>query len=202
MQNEIIVILGKKGSGKSVMARHYVKDRRRLVVYDPMRQFSDLGVVVRSSHDLVVYLRSACRGSFRVVYQPEIGFRQDDFVKTEFRAVCRAVSCLKNIFFMVDEIDNCLSPRDQENGFFKNIIQRGRHDQISLVTTTIRYTDVQRNMTAQADIVICFHTHEPADVKYFKAYFGEMALELPGLPPFHFLKYEKGQITRHEPIKI
>ncbi len=202
MTNEIIVILGKKGSGKSVMARHYVKDKRRLVVYDPMRQFSDCGVVISGRVDLLYYLRDNQRGSFRAVYQPEIGLREDDFVKTEFREICQAVSCLKNIYFMVDEIDNCLAPRQQDNGFFQNIIQRGRHDQISLVATTIRYTDVQRNLTAQADAIICFHTHEPSDVQYFKSYFGDMARELPALPPFHFIKYEKGQVTRHAPIKI
>jgi len=202
MTNEIIIILGKKGSGKSVMARQYVKEKRRLVVYDPMRQFGSCGVVITRRIDLLHYLRANGKGSFRCVYQPEIGLREDDFVKTEFKGICQAVSCLRNVYFMVDEIDNCLSPRQQDNSFFNNMIQRGRHDQISLVATTIRYTDVQRNLTAQADILICYHTHEPSDVQYFKAYFGDMAKELPALPPYHYIKYEKGQSSRHEPIKI
>lgn len=202
MTNEIIIILGKKGSGKSVMARHYAAAKRRLVVYDPMRQFSILGVVVHEIEDLGHYLIQNSRGRFRVVYQPDIAFRKDDFVKEEFKAICRLVNCLKDVYFMVDEIDNCLSPRSQDNWSFSNMIQRGRHDRISLIATTIRYTDVQRNLTAQADVIICFHTHEPSDVQYFKAYFGAMARELPALPPFHFLKYEKGQVTRHAPIKV
>lgn len=202
MHNEIIVILGKKGSGKSVMARHYATGKRRLIVYDPMRQFTALGVVVSRAVDLAHYLRANGHGIFRVIYQPYVGQREDDFVKEEFKNACKLVSCMKNIYFMVDEIDNCLDPRDRDNGPFKNMIQRGRHDQISLITTTIRYTDVQRNLTAQADLIICFHTHEPADVQYFKAYLGGMAQDLPALPPYHYIKYEKGQVSRHEPIKI
>lgn len=200
MTNEIITILGKKGSGKSVMARYYVRDKRRLVVYDPMMQFSSLGVVINNRLDLCHYLKLNMRRSFRVVYQPIIGLREDDFVKTEFREICRILSCFSNIYFMVDEIDNCLSPRGKDNGFFSNMIQRGRHDQISIVATTIRYTDVSRSLTAQADIIICFHTHEPSDVKYFRNYLGAFADQLPALPPYHFIKYEKGQVTRHEPI--
>lgn len=202
MQNEIVVILGKKGSGKSIMARHYVKDKRRLVVYDPMRQFSDLGIVVESRRDFLEYLIGSYDGKFRIVYQPVFEMASHDIIATEFQWICHSVSCLKEIYFMVDEIDSCLSPRDQENFYFKNMVQRGRHSGISLVTTTIRYTDVQRNLTAQADTIICFHTHEPADTRYFRGYFGAMAEDLPALPPYHFIKYEKGQVTKNDPIRL
>lgn len=203
MHNEIIVILGKKGSGKTVMARHMVSDKRRLIVYDPMRQFSSCGAVLVRFEDLVAYISHNRRGHFRAVYQPEIPLdATDDRVRAEFIRMCDLVNRLVNVYFLVDEIDNCLPPRDRENGFFKNMIQRGRHAQVSLVATTIRYTDTQRNLTAQADTIICFHTHEPSDVKYFRNYFGIMADDLPTLPPYHYVKYEKGQVSRHAPIQI
>ena len=203
MQNEIIVILGKKGSGKTVMARHMVSKKRRLIVYDPMRQFSACGVVLGRFEDILSYVSKNRRGQFRAVYQPEIPLdAKDDRVRAEFIRICDLVNRLVNVFFLVDEIDNCLPPRDRENGFFKNMIQRGRHLAVSLVATTIRYTDTQRNLTAQADTIICFHTHEPSDVKYFRNYFGAMADDLPTLPPYHYVKYEKGNVSRHEPIKI
>jgi len=202
MTNEIVVILGKKGSGKTVMAREIVKGQSRLVVYDPMRQFSDCGAVITSRASLIRYLWENRRGRFRAVYQPHIGLDDRDVVREEFREVCRYMNAIQNVWFMVDEIDNCLDPRDRQNGYFKNIVQRGRHDRISIVATTIRYTDVQRGLTAQADKIICFHTHEPSDIEYFRAYFGALADDLPMLPPYHFVMYEKGQASRHEPISI
>jgi hypothetical protein len=203
MQNEIVVILGKKGSGKTVIARHLVKDRPRLVAYDPMRQFGACGVSLGTFEDILSYISENRRGPFRAIYQPEIpiGSTQDT-VQQEFIRICDLVNRLVNVCFLVDEIDNCLPPRDRENGFFKNMIQRGRHAGVSLVATTIRYTDTQRNLTAQADKIVCFHTHEPSDIRYFKSYFGEMADDLPQLPPFHYIQYEKGQVSRHEPISI
>lgn len=203
MQNEITVILGKKGSGKTFLAKRLVALCRRLICYDPMHQFGDIGAVVHHYADLVDYVVVNRRGPFRVVYQPEIApGASGDVVRGEFIKMCDLVNRLVNVYFLVDEIDNCLPPRDKENGFFKNMIQRGRHAAVSLVATTIRYTDTQRNLTAQADKIICFHTHEPSDVKYFRAYFGKMADDLPALPPYHFIKYEKGAVTRHEPIKL
>jgi hypothetical protein len=202
MQNEITVILGKKGSGKTFLAKRQVTDCRRLICYDPMHQFGDIGVCVSQFPDLVAYVIANRRGRFRVVYQPEIApDAQGDIVRGEFVRVCDLVNRMVNVYFLVDEIDNCLPPRDKENGFFKNMIQRGRHAAVSLVATTIRYTDTQRNLTAQADKIVCFHTHEPSDVKYFRAYFGKLADELPTLPPYHFIMYEKGQVTKNEPIK-
>jgi len=202
MQNEITVILGKKGSGKTFLAKRLVTPCRRLICYDPMHQFGDIGVTVSQFSDLVAYVVANKRQPFRVVYQPEIpAGSSGDIVSAEFVKVCDLVNRLVNVYFLVDEIDNCLPPRDKENGFFKNMIQRGRHAAVSLVATTIRYTDTQRNLTAQADKIVCFHTHEPSDVKYFRAYFGKLADELPTLPPYHFIKYEKGHVSRHEPIK-
>jgi len=203
MVNEIVVVLGKKGSGKTFMARSLVKDKRRLVVYDPMRQFSSCGVVLGHFEDILSYISINRRGPFRAVYQPEIPLdAKDDVVRFEFIRICDLVNRLVDVYFLVDEIDNCLPPRDRENGFFKNMIQRGRHAAVSLVATTIRYTDTQRGLTAQADKIICFHTHEPSDVKYFRAYFGKLADDLPNLPPYHYVKYEKGQASRHEPIRL
>ena len=185
------------------MARHMVRDKRRLIVYDPMRQFSACGVSLGNFGDILSYISANRRGPFRAVYQPEIPIGStEDTVRSEFIRICDLVNRLVNVYFLVDEIDNCLPPRDRENGFFKNMIQRGRHAAVSLVATTIRYTDTQRNLTAQADTIICFHTHEPSDIRYFRSYFGTMADDLPTLPPYHFIKYEKGHVSRHEPITL
>lgn len=182
------------------MAKRLISGKSRLIIYDPMRQFSDCGVVIDNRQALLLFLQSNVKKKFRVIYQPHIGLSDQDVIHNEFKEICRVVNCLRDIYFLVDEIDNCLSQNHHENGYFRNIIQRGRHDRISVVATTIRYTDVQRALTAQADMIICFHTHEPSDVQYFKSYFGDMARELPTLLPFHYLKYEKGVVTKHEPI--
>lgn len=208
MQNLIYILVGKKGSGKTYMARRIVEDKQRLVVFDPQCQFSDCGVVLHTWADFVVYLYTNRGRNFRAVYQPHIPAmvsepsEHDNFdvIRSEFRRMCWFVDTwYRDIWLMIDEIDKVLDPRTGD-GFFKNMINRGRHTQINIVATTIRYTDTQRSLTAQADVIISFHTHEPADVRYFRGYFGDLAEQLPTLPPYHYIKYEKGQVSRHEPI--
>lgn len=204
MTNEFIVILGRMGSGKTVMARHCVEGKPRLVVYDPMRQFSDLGTVVDNKYDLCHYIRGNLHGNFKVIYQPEIDPNDEGNVKREeFKFICKVINSIQNVYFLVDEIDTCLPPTDKENGFFENLLARARHAQISLIATTIRYVDVKRKMTAQAHKIFCFHMHEKRDIEYFKGLMGKSAEELKMLPPYHYflIDTQEGTMTRHEPIK-
>lgn len=200
MQNQIIVILGKKSSGKTYIARKVVAEKPRLVVYDPIRQFSGCGVSINTPEDLIVYLKANCAGKFRVIYQPEFTMADDkDIMQLEFKNICRIVDCLYDVYFVVDEIDSYTSAAYCPP-YFNNFIQRGRHARISLVVTTRRHTETTRHLTAQADILISFHQHEPNDIKYLGGFFGELANELPKLAPYHFIKYDNGKVTLNKPI--
>lgn len=204
MQNEIIVILGRKGCGKTVMARYLLRGKARVIVYDPMRQFSDMGAIVESPYDLKEYLiKNGKNPHIRVVYQPFYDPNdKGDIRRREFTNICMAVNCMQSVWFFVDEIDLSLPPRSEDNGFFDNLLARGRHAAISLVATTIRYVDVKRKMTAQADKIICFHMHEGADLDYFEDLWGPVARDLKTLPKYHYLFYdaEQNDVTKHSPI--
>lgn len=189
MKNEIVIILGRKGSGKTHLARQMAAEASRMIVFDPQRQFSAEGVVINDGLSLAEYLSLIQNNSFRIVYQPVMTVRGDvDLLLQEFNFVSRCVGRLRDVFFVIDEIDRCVG-RDY---VFKNLIQTGRHRQISIVATTIRYTDATRDMTAQADTIISFQCTEPGDVRYFRERLGDIAERLPSLPLYHYVRKDAG----------
>lgn len=200
MKNQIIVVLGKKGSGKTYLTRRLITDQRRLVIYDPLRQFSFSGVIFTAPAPLIEYLKARGPRGFQVVYQPDFSAGDNtDIIQREFQKICRIVDCLSDVYFVIDEIDLYTS-HSSCPAYFNNFIQRGRHQRVSLVVTTRRHTETTRHLTAQADILISFHQHEPNDIKYLGGFFGALAHDLPRLPQYHYIKYDNGVVTREKPI--
>src|SRR3989338_3842726 len=106
MKNEIIIILGRKGSGKTHLARQMASSATRLIVFDPPRQFSVDGVVIADALSFAEYLSQAQAPNFRIIYQPVMTVRGDvDLLLQEFNFVSRCVGRLRNVLFVIDEID-------------------------------------------------------------------------------------------------
>ena len=201
MNNEFIVILGRKNQGKTYYARHIVKDKDRVIIFDPRRQFSGCGVIVDNGEDFFRYLYANRDGKFRIVYQPAPSFGDENIVKSDFKRICEPVSVMQNIYFVVDEIHLCTSPRECSNEWFINVIDAGRHRGQSLIATTLRYTGVDRDITANADRLILFRMEENADVEYCKKRIGPVAVDLPSLPRMHYIMYETGgEVRKCQPV--
>lgn len=200
MFNEFVVILGKKGQGKTHYLKNYVAQKPRVFYYDPKRQFSDRGIIINNTADLLQYIRQRSRSSFSIVYQPDFGLQDRDVIREEFREVSKIISIMKNIYFVIDEIHTCIEKNSEKNYYLNNIINAGRHSEISLVMTTIRYTQVDRDITAQSDKIVLFRTQEISDIKYFRERIGELAEQLPTLHPFYHIIYEDGEASVCKPI--
>ncbi|KKK72144.1 hypothetical protein LCGC14_2906840, partial [marine sediment metagenome] len=40
-EKKVQLVIGKRGSGKSVLVKHMIRDERRLVIYDIMSEYTD-----------------------------------------------------------------------------------------------------------------------------------------------------------------
>lgn len=198
MQREIILVLGKSGSGKTVWVRNEIQSKRRLFVFDIKRQFSDAGVCIYDMPSLAEYLYSNHRGRFRIIYQPEIVFDDRvDIAKEQFKDVCRGLHNVSDFYFVVDEVDRVLPESKNDRVFWDNFVNRGRHESVSIMTTTIRYTDVTRGMTSNYDRLILFRTQEPNDIRYFQTHLGDRAKDLPSLPLYHYIEKRSDEPDVH-----
>jgi len=198
MTNEIIVLLGHKGSGKTYLSRKIIERKDSYIIYDPVRNFSGSGTIIEDPQSAIEYLKKKPQG-FKIVYQPDSSSLEKDVFLSEFKKICYIVHCLSNTYFLVDEIDTYVKPTSCPH-YFNNLIQRGRHLGISLIVTTRRPQETTRHLTAQSDILISFNQHEPSDIKYLGTFFREKAQELRSLPPYHYIKFERGEVSVNQPI--
>jgi ABC-type phosphate/phosphonate transport system ATPase subunit len=185
-EKKVILILGQRGSGKSYLARHLIQEIKRLIIYDTLGEY-DTGINVENLNEFKEFFLKTYQGDFKICYQPVKP--QDDF-----EAVCDIAYECGDLTFLVEEIDTFCSAQDiSEN--FANIIQRGRHKNITLIGVSQRPFGIPRLVTSQAKVIYSFIHREPRDLDYLKAYIGDEAEKIKDLKPYEFLKWDNGAIT-------
>lgn len=187
----IILVFGKRGSGKSVLAAHLLKQYERYFVFDTLGEYTD-GVIFDNISDLAEFWRSVYRDKFKIIYRPTQP-------AAEFETIAELIWKCKDLAFLVEEIDTFGTPyKIDEN--FANIIQRGRHRHITLIGVTQRPYGIHRLLTSQAKKVYIFNTNEPRDRAYLKDFLpgsAEIEAQLDKLEQYQFCLWQDGaeQIT-------
>jgi hypothetical protein len=168
-ENEIIVVLGKKGSGKTSYAMNELRAKERLVIFDFNREYSEF-YIVTNPEKLVELLTLNYAGKFQVAYQPDPTREVSD----HFHHLSKALFCMSNLTFLCEEVDLVSSAGEMPEGL-QRIINYGRHRGISLIALSRRAHKVPRDLTANADRIISFAQFEPRDLRYLAEYMGEDA---------------------------
>lgn len=185
-EKKVQLVIGKRGSGKSVLAKFLIRNTRRLVIYDIMSEYVD-GVIFDESEkeQLVDFWRHIYRQGFRIVYRPLVP-------KEEINWLALAVFALGDVTFVVEEIDSICTPFDMPFQM-QSIIQRGRHQNIELIGVTPAPFGIHRDLTRQAKDIYIFRTGEPRDIQYLRQLLGE-AIEprLAALEQYEFIHWSDG----------
>ena len=185
----IETIIGKKGTGKTTLAKHLFNCRKYHfgVIVDPLNQFSDYPFVDFKNilhTDLFLPVRAVITDT-------------DDF-----KELCRLLPYKANLTLLVDEIDMFDSAKLCLVNFMR-LINYSRHYHIDIITTSRRPANISKNLTSQTDIFYVFKMTEPADLKYFKSINPQIIKLLPTLKEYEFVKYSDTQkVMVHLPISI
>lgn len=78
---------------------------------------------------------------------------------------------------------------------YDQLIRYGRNRDVHVITGVRRPAELHKNITAAANSMYAFGTHEPRDVEYFeKTIFGKRAEQLISVPKFSgiFVDFDKG----------
>ena len=99
IEKKIILIFGKRGSGKSYLARKLMEIELRSVIFDTMSEYEN-GVVFGAENydELLEFWRKVYQGRFRIIYRPLQPAAEID-------GICELVYNLGNCCFLVEEID-------------------------------------------------------------------------------------------------
>lgn len=187
VEKKVILIFGKRGSGKSYLAHKLIENEPRLVTYDIMSEYEN-GVIFDTEHyeDFLKFWRSVYPHRFRFIYRP---LRP----AAEVEWICNLVFCLGDCCFLVEEID-CYCTAYQISDNFAAIIQRGRHKNITLIGITQRPYGIHRLLTSQAKEIYIFNTNEPRDREYLRTLLGkEIEPKLDALNQFEYVHWQDGK---------
>ncbi len=183
-EKKIILIFGKRGSGKSYLAQKLIDNESRLVIFDTLSEYTD-GVVFEDYEKFAIFWRRIYQHPYRLIYRP---LEPDQ----EIENIAELVYTIGNCCFVVEEID-CYCTAYQISESFAHVVQRGRHKNITLIGITQRPYGINRLLTSQAKEIYVFNTNEPRDREYLRTLLGqEIEAKLDQLDQFEYVKWEDG----------
>jgi hypothetical protein len=160
VQNRIIGIVGRKGTGKSTRVHELLRYCPRFIVFDVMGEHANEEGENRfeSLDQLVRFLKwSRRQQTFAAVYMPSGDLEE------EIEEVSRLVYARGHLCFACEEV-----PLYTQAGYmpplFGKLIRTGRHQQIDIAWTAQRAAEVPKTLTALTDVWVLFSQTEPRDL--------------------------------------
>jgi hypothetical protein len=159
VQNSIVGIVGRKGTGKSTYLRELLRRCPRFVVFDVMAEHSGQGHNrFESGAQLGRFLKwSRDKQTFAGAYVP------GGDLEEEIEEASRLVYARGQVCFACEEVPLYTHPGYMPPLLGK-LIRTGRHRQIDIVWTAQRAAEVPKTLTALTDIWILFSQVEPRDL--------------------------------------
>lgn len=176
--NSILFVAGRKGSGKTTLIHAIAALHDRVFVLDSMGSEGEPEYrVVFGFDECISAIEQAAKAkTFRI----SLRCPSTD----ELLALVPIIETVEDCLLVVDEASFYCSPNYLPDEL-SSILRYGRHARISQIYAARRPSEIHREVTAAADVVITFQHHEPRDLAYFRALGGERFAErVRNLPRF------------------
>ncbi len=181
-ENTIICIFGMKGGGKSYLTGQIIEEQKRVIVIDNQQEY-DLKEIGIGYRDCVQKIVDASK-----LKRYKVSLRAENI--EEDLDLLRLASTIQNQWIVIEEASKYVSHAKLSDEI-AHLIRFGRHDAISQIYLARRASELHRDITANADVIISFHQHEPRDVMYLRDFMGDRANKVRRLKKYHFIAYGK-----------
>jgi hypothetical protein len=191
LQNRIVQVAGRKGSGKSTLTREILQHSRRLFIFDTMGEHSWVPDQFTALDEACYYIANAgaeCDAQFIGSFTPEGA--SENSLDTSFAEICTAVYESGNMSLAVEELPMLSKPQFNPPAFDR-VIRLGRHRSLNVLCTEQRLSEVPRRVTAASDMFVLFSHTEPRDLDAIAERCGpEVAEKCARLGEHYFIVYE------------
>lgn len=191
---KVTLHLGRKGSGKSYMAKREAERAGKLVaVWDPRREWAGPGACdPPRMRRLVVRTMAAFRErqlKTRGPLAPCVVFQLEP-TDRELALWCRWILRAGQHLVVVDEAQ-LVAPPHYCPPPFRELVTTCRHVSVDLLLCCQRPSTIHPDVRAQADIVRAWKMVEPRDLEWMREFCGsDFAKRLPKLGPQRFLDFQ------------
>lgn len=192
-RNLIALVYGMKGAGKTTLLRRWTAHAERLLVVDVTDDYAADDLEPVTSLRAAAQQMAARSWRLRLTADLTDAARESYLEDQEPGRLARlgpgaawlawaARSCV----LVLDELAYWCNP-SYTPGPIKLLASYGRHRGVSLLGTSRRPSEIGRNVSAMADVIVCYRTTEPRDLVYLRELFGPEVRRLPELRKFHGL---------------
>lgn len=182
---ECVTIVGKRGSGKSHLARILGAAMPKQVIFDPVCDWKD-GVIVNDFDqfcDKIRVFKDADRGNLIFRFDPDDNHRAETL-----NEALRILYKMGNCQAVIDEIQLFASPHYMPP-YLENLYFIGRHQKVGVTAITQRPSKLNKSCLAQSEHVFIGQLHENNDIKVVSSFLALPHTEISSLKPREFYYY-------------
>lgn len=190
-RTDVTLCLGRRGCGKSYLARKVSEAYPCKVIFDTLNEYnSSDGIVVHSFEEFSrVILETANSKKFSIIYQFDIEQEENG---PEFNEALRVLYYRGNLLICVEEVQSFASTHRMPM-WLKRCLLTGRHRNLALAFTTQRPGECHKTIISQSNHVFCGPIHEKNDVDYVRSVIGDQAFDLIQQPERQFKYFRPGE---------
>jgi len=187
-KREVVIVLGRTGQGKSIWSRQFMHDKKRLLVYDPLKEAN------------VDYLSTAKLIEFAEVHPDKRDkiFRYGTANPDDVPLLDSCAYGYGDCWLFLEEASVVFPANSRSPEWIRNSIFLGRHRNLSIIVTAQRPTSIPVDLRSQASRIICFSQHEKNDVSWLGNYFSEQTDEIADLMPLECLDSDGRTVKKYD----
>lgn len=178
---DVTAALGASGSGKSAWLKRLLarEKPRRLIVWDPMREYGHVAGPLDRLSPLVAQLELAgSRGGFRLVFQPALDQAQRE---KQFDFICRSALDAGNLTIVCEELKFVTSPSRAPLGWAQ-VTMTGRHKGLRVIGTSQRPASIDKDFFGNCTVIHTGRLAYPEDVRTVARAMGVEDSAIPTAP--------------------
>ena len=191
-----VLIMGTRGCGKSTLAKNIQVMWPRRVVIDTLNEYdeNETTKIVYSFEEFtqeLLYYNDTNKPEFTLIYQFDPESENSD---EEFNQVMRVCYYLGNLQIVLEEVQEHSSVHSLPH-WLRQCLLKGRHQNISVLSTTQRPGELNKTLLSQSQHIFCGQIIEGNDLRYVSSFLRQDSEKLVSLPKGQFLYFSAQGVT-------